>query len=444
MNQYNVVIIGGGPAGLNLAYPLKVAGLKVAVVEENLWGGTCPNRGCDPKKVLISAVEAQAHTEYMYQHGIENVAKIDWPALMAYEKTFTAPVSKSSKNSLIASEIDAIDGHASFIDEHQLKVGNQVITSDKFVIATGQRPRRLTNIKNESVMKTSTDFLKMDDLPKEIAFVGGGYIAFELAKIASAAGSIVHIIHHDDHPLGAFYSEYIKDLINENEKHNIHMHYNIDIREIETKQNQYVLKDDNGFQLKVDRVFTTAGRVANDDTLNLDKIGVNTNPGGIEVNDHMQTNVKNIYAMGDVVAKRIPKLTPVASFEAQYLAQLLTDKSNEAIQYPVIPTIVYGMPKVAQVGVQIQVALENSDKYEVNNLDTTNWFTYRRLRDPLAKVSVVRQKSDGKVVGAAMISSEADVLINEFTFWINHGGMSSEVLNQIFAYPTVTSDLKYM
>ncbi|KRN93660.1 dihydrolipoyl dehydrogenase family protein [Pediococcus stilesii] len=444
MTNYDVVIIGAGPGGLGLAYPLKQAGLNIAVVEENLWGGTCPNRGCDPKKVLLAAVEARMHSKYLVNNGIKAAPEIDWPALMQFEKTFTAPVSKNSRSGLSNADIDTISGHAEFVDSNTLKVGDKIIHSAKFVIATGQRPGRLMAVKNQELMLTSTDFLKMDQLPDEIAFIGGGYIAFELAMIAAAAGAKVHIIHHNDRPLKDFPKEYVDDLLKQMEAENIQIHLNTDIKEIKKETNRFILDDESGFTLKVDRAFVTAGRKPNDDTLNLEKIGVQTDRGGIVVNDHLETTIKGIFAMGDVISKSHPKLTPVSGFEAQYLAKLLNNQTTEAIDYPAIPTVVYGMPKLAQTGVKLQEALEHEDQYQIQTNETTDWFTYRRLGEPQAKVSVVRERKTNKIVGAVTMSSEAEHLINDFATVINHGGSASEINNQIWAYPTEASDLEYM
>ena len=444
MKKYDVVIIGAGPGGLGLAYPLKEAGLEVAVVEENLWGGTCPNRGCDPKKVLLAAIEAKKQNQYLLGNGIKNETQIDWPALMQFEKTFTDPVSKSSRSGLTDAQIDVYDGHAEFIDQHTLKIDQTTITSEKFVIATGQRPSRLTNIENQEMMQTSTDFLKMDHLPNELALVGGGYIAFELAMIASGAGAKVHIIHHNQRPLKAFPKAYVDDLIDQLKTQGVEVHLGIDLKRVEPKDERFELSDGQGFKQIVDQVFVTAGRKPNDDSLNLEKIGVQTDRGGIVVNEYLETSVDNIYAMGDVVSKALPKLTPVSGFEARYLAKKLTKATQAAIDYPAIPTVVYGMPKLAKVGVELDEAQQHPEQYEIKTAEMTEWFTYRRLQDPFAKISVIHEKSSGKIVGAITMSSEAEHLINDLTMIINQGGLVDQINNQILAYPTEASDLGYM
>ncbi|WP_353989801.1 NAD(P)/FAD-dependent oxidoreductase [Pediococcus argentinicus] len=441
MKKYDVVIIGGGPAGLGLAYPLKSNGQKVAVVEENLWGGTCPNRGCDPKKVLLSAVEAKRKGEYLVEKGIQDTPEINWDDLMRFEKTFTAPVSSGSKQGLVNAGIDVLDGHAEFESANILSVGSDKIESDRFVVATGQRPGRL-NINGDELLQTSTDFLNMDHLPKSLVFVGGGYIAFEFAAIAVAAGAEVHLIHHNDRPLKGFPKDGVDELINQLKKQGVQFHFNVNINKIVKDNSGIELSDGQVFDLKVSKGFVTAGRRPNDDTLNLNQIGVETDQHGIEVNDHLQTTVENIYAMGDVVSRKQPKLTPVSGFEAQYLSHELL-KGGDGITYPAIPTLVYGMPKLAQVGLSVEEAQKQANKYDINKLDMTGWFSYKRTNEPVSKAEVVIEKESNRIVGAFVISSEADTVINYLTMIINAKATMSEVQSQIFAYPTEASDLEY-
>ncbi|KRM94783.1 pyruvate 2-oxoglutarate dehydrogenase complex [Lentilactobacillus senioris DSM 24302 = JCM 17472] len=441
MNQFNTVIIGGGPAGLGLAYPLHSAGQKVAVVEENKWGGTCPNRGCDPKKVLLGAVEAQVKSDQLVGRGLNQTPQINWPQLMKFKQTFTDPVSDNSRAGLVSAGIEVFDGHASFVDEHTLSVGEQTITADRFVIATGQRPGRL-NVPGDEYLLTSTDFLSLPTMPAKIAFIGGGYIAFELAAIAAVAGAEVHIIHHNERPLKQFAQAAVAELMNQLEAKGVQFDLNVETQSIKREADQTVIQAPN-YELTVDQAFVTSGRVANADTLNLAAIGVEADRHGIVVNDHLQTAQPNIYAMGDVVAKRIPKLTPVSGFEAAYLSQELVE-SGAAIHYPEIPTVVFGMPRLAQVGISWQTAQEQSDKYRSQVSDMTNWFTYKHLNEPLAKAWMVVDKQTDQIVGATVISNEAETLVNYLTQIINTGQTMKQVKEQVFLYPTEASDLEYL
>lgn len=442
MEKFDVVIIGAGPGGGALAYDLKAQNLKVSVVEENLWGGTCPNRGCDPKKVLISALDAKRHAEHLVGKGIQKAPEINWVDLMKFEKTFTDPVSSGTKKGLEDAGITVIDGSVKFKDAHTIQVGEKQIQADKFVIATGARPGIL-EIDGKKHFKTSTDFLKMPTMPKIITFVGGGYIAFEFAAIASAAGAQVHIVHHNDRPLKAFPKADVKRLISQLEENGVQFHFGVDVSRIDKNAQGFELVSAQGFSLQTNEVFCTAGRVPNDDALALEQAGVTYSKRGIQVNDHLQTTAENIFAIGDVVDKSQPKLTPVSGFEAQYLAGYLAG-NQAAITYPAIPTVVYGETRLAMVGIKASEAEKDADQFEIKDLDLTSWFTYRCLNEPLAHATVITSRKTGAVVGASLMSSEADDFINYFAMAIN-GQLTPENLKQtIFSYPTAASDLSYL
>ncbi|MBU7563764.1 NAD(P)/FAD-dependent oxidoreductase [Pediococcus ethanolidurans] len=442
MDKFDVVVIGAGPGGSALAYALKAQNKKVAIVEENLWGGTCPNLGCDPKKVILAAVDARRRAQNLVGKGLQSAPVIDWPALISFEKTFTDPVSDGTKKGLQDAGITVIDGSVKFVDKHTILADQTKVVADKFVIATGARPK-LLDVDGKRYFETSTDFLKMTAMPHSITFVGGGYIAFEFAAMAAAVGEDVHIIHHNDRPLKAFAKADVDRLIAQLEDNGVHFHFGVDISRIENNADGYELVSAQGFSLQTDKVFCTAGRIPNDDTLALDKVGVEFSNRGIKVNDHLQTTSENIFALGDVLDKSQPKLTPVSGFEAQYLAELFAGQT-QAIKYPAIPTVVYGTPRLAMVGLSVEKAEAQKDNYTIQNLDLTGWFTYHRLNEPLAYATVITSKKTCAVVGASLMSGEADELINYFAMAINRQLTPENLKQTIFAYPTTASDLTYL
>ena len=440
MKNFDIVIIGAGPAGLAAAYKLKTKFNQIAVVEDDLWGGTCPNRGCDPKKVFLSAVEARDKINNFQGKGFNSVPTINWPELETFKATFTDPVSAGSRAGIVAAGITAIDGYPEFISRNQIEVNDQLIQADKFIIATGQRPSILNVDGNENLL-TSTDFLSLKQLPETVTFIGAGYIAFELATIANAAGAKVHIVHHNDHPLKHFETEFVKNLVEQLEAKGVEFHFNVDTKSIQKVDDKLVLQADD-FQLSSDLIFGATGRIANVDDLGLEKAGVEYSLGGINVNTSFQSTNENIYAIGDVVAKDQPKLTPVAGFEADFVAEELLSGQNQTIVYPAVPTLVYGTPQIAKVGVSVEAAAK-SEQYQVQALDMTQWFTYRKTNQSVVKAKIVLNNNQ-QIVGATVISEEAEQLINLLTMAINRHYTHQDVVQTIFAYPTVASDLEYL
>ena len=440
--NFDVVVIGSGVAGMAAASELASAGKKTAIVEADMWGGTCPNRGCDPKKVLVSAVEAKNSAQQLQGKGLDIVPTINWPELMAFKETFTSPVPEQSKKSLQSSGVETFFGKAEFLNVQTLQVNEDELTAEKFVIATGARPS-LLDIEGKEHFLTSDDFLSLPEMPNTITLIGGGYISFEFAAIANAAGAEVHVIQHNEKPLKAFDEELVGLLMEQLESKGVAFHLNVDISKIEPTENGFSLSDDSDFHLDSDLVFCTTGRIPNTEALKLENAGVEYDKKGITVNDFLQTNNPSIFALGDVLNKPQPKLTPVSSFEANYLVSYLTEKETSPIAYPSIPTMVFSGPKLAQVGVTTKTALNNEKDYELSTIDATKWFSYSRLNEPISTVKVITDKKTGLLAGATCLNNEADELINYFSQLIEQKISTATLSSHVFAYPTLASDLSY-
>lgn len=438
--KYDAIVIGSGPAGGAAAYGLQESGKKVAVIESELWGGTCPNYGCDPKKILLSAVEAKYKVKNLMEKGLESVPTINWEDLMQHKKDYTDFVPKNTTAGFDDAGIDYFEGQAEFIGPHELLVSGEVLTADQFLIATGQRSR-LLSIEGQDYLQSSRDFLEMSHLPEKIVFLGAGYIAIELATIANAAGSEVHIIHHNDQPLKEFDPELVDDLVQHLTEEGIQFHFNIDIKKIESLNPHFKLSADN-FEMTADLIFGATGRIPNIEALNLDKIGLQYTKQGIVVNQYLQTSLPHIYAVGDVIAKKQPKLTPVAGFEANYAVTAMNG-NQKPIDYPLIPTIVFGDKRLATIGLSQKELMDNPKEYHSQTIDLSSWYTYRRINEKEAKAKIVYDSSD-KIVKISILSSLADEVINDLYFVLEKQISKEEVSHFIFGYPTPASDLEYL
>lgn len=439
MEKYDAIVIGSGPAGNSAAYGLKEQGKKVAIIESDLWGGTCPNRGCDPKKMLMSGVEAQKRIETMLGKGFDQTPKIVWEDLMTFKKSYTDFVPQNTKEGLDAAEIDRYQGQASFLNANQIVVNDQELSANQFLIATGQRPAVLS-IDGQDLLQSSTDFLDLNHLPKKMAFIGAGYIAFELAVIASAAGSEVHIIHHNDRPLKEFDQELVNDLVEHMKADGIQFHFNVNTKSVELMHPNYRITGEN-FELVVDMVIGATGRIPNVEGLNLEKAGVSYDKRGIKVDEHLRTTQQNIFACGDVIAKKQPKLTPVAGFEAGYVVNAMNG-ATEAIDYPLIPTIVFGDQRLARIGLSERELADHPEKYHSETTDLSSWYTYHRINDQGAKIKIVYDEDD-KIVAITCLSQLADEVINYLLIILTKKMSHEEVEKYIFAYPSPASDLSY-
>lgn len=439
--DYDVIVIGSGPAGMAAAFGLQEKGKRVAVVEEFLWGGTCPNYGCDPKKILMSAVEAKARVAALAGKGLIGETTIDWPDLMDFKKSYTDQIPARQQGSLKEAGIATYQGQASFVSHHALQVDEGILSAHQFLIATGQGATTLP-IEGREYLHNSTDFLNLPQLPKRIAFIGAGYIAIELATIARAAGAEVQVIHHNDRPLKGFDEEMVQGLIDHLEEAGIQFFFNVDVTAVEQSGAGYrVLAPD--FELETDWVIGATGRKPNIEQLRLPRAGVAYDKSGILVNDHLQTSQPHIYACGDVVAKKAPKLTPVASYEAKYAVLAMTEATSEPLRYPVLPTVVFGDYRLARIGLSEAELAAHPERYHHQVLDLSGWYTYLRIQDQAAKVKLVYD-DQGMLVALTCFSSLADELVNYLVLVLNKQITTEEIGEYIFAYPGAAGDLGYL
>ncbi len=437
---YDVVIIGSGASGTTVAFEAQAAGLKVAIVEERSWGGTCVLRGCDPKKVLVGAAEARNLSTRLRGKGIKEAATISWTDLMAFKETFVEDVPESRLESFQEAGIETFFGPASFQNENTLQVGNDILSAKKIVIATGATPNTL-KVEGQEHIQTSDDFLSLEKLPDSVVFIGGGYISFEFASIALAAGRDVHIIHHNSEPLKKFDPDFVAALVATLKEEGIHFHFDTDITKINKNGEKLHIEGKNGFSLETDLIIGATGRTTNIAHLALDKANIDYTKKGITVNEKLQTpNHPHIYACGDVAATKGAPLTPVVSMEAALVAKNILG-GNEKIDYPAIPSVVFTSPKLASIGISMEEANANPEKYQIKNHDTTNWYTYRRTNEKIALAKIIEDRETGQIKGAHFLSEEADYMINYIAILMKANLTLADLQSVIFAYPSPASDL---
>ncbi|WDF83356.1 NAD(P)/FAD-dependent oxidoreductase [Lacticaseibacillus pabuli] len=439
--DYDTVIIGGGPGGLAAAYGLNDR-QHVAIVENNLWGGTCPNFGCDPKKILYGVVEHKRLAQNFSDKGIQSVPDIDWGKMMAFKRSYTDMVPGGTKSGLKASNIDAIEGSATFSDAHTITVAGRQITADNFVIATGAFPARL-DIPGKELFETSNDFLDQRVQPKQIAIVGAGYVATEIANIAVTAGVKVDLYQHNDRILRDYPEAFTKKLVAILSAKGVNFHWNTNVTRLAQADRGVELTTNQGDDVIYEHVYTAVGRPANTTDLKLCAAGVNTDRrGAIQVDEHMRSSAPNIYAVGDVVSSAMPKLTPVASFTGRYVAGAILG-DDATISLPPIPHTVFAGPELGKVGVSLDDAAAQPEHFTVSTQQVGSWYTYMRLADKDAMVATVTDKKSGQLVGATVLATNAEELVNYFTEIIADQKPASMLGKHIMVYPSVASDLGY-
>lgn len=439
MKRYDTIIIGAGPAGLAAAQEL-VERQQVLVVDEGTWGGTCPNFGCDPKKMLYSAVQAKNWSGRMTNVGLVGIPQINWPRLMAFKRRYTEPIPERTRASLQQRGVATASGAVTFLDPYTIEVAGEPYRADHFVIATGRTPVK-PEIIGADLLFTSTDFLDLDQLPHTVAFIGGGFVSLELATIAAAAGAQVHVIHHNRRLLRAFPEEATKRLLEAMQHMGVKFHFDATVTEATAVKSGVHLVG-QAVDLTVGKAFVGVGR-APALPMGLPNAGVVTTQAGITVNDHLQTSMPHIYAAGDVVAKAQPKLTPVANFEGRYVGlQLLGDEA--AISYPPTPEMVFGAVEVGQVGLSLAAAQAEPKRYTVLDQAVGQWYTYNRIQDASAQVITIVDRTNGQLAGAVVVGAQMEELLNLFTMAIAAKLPVDTIKHWLFTKPSAASDLPYL
>lgn len=445
MKKFDVIVIGTG-SGSIVAKRCASAGKKTAIIDSNPFGGTCALRGCDPKKVLVGVANILSLNQQLLGRGISTTAIASWKELMQFKESFTEPLPAKSDEELINAGIATFHGRAQCMSENTLRVNDEVLKAEKFVIANGAKARKLA-IPGEDLLIDSTQFLELQELPNDIVFVGGGYIAFEFANIAARFGVKVTIVHRGECPLENFDADLVKLLVKAGREQGIQIILNTEVTSI--------TKDNGGFSIRATRqgkelefltslAVHSAGRTADIEDMNLIKMGVATNKKGVEVNDFMQSiSNKNVYACGDANDKGFP-LTPVAAKEAIIAAGNLLKGNHTTINYGHVPSNVFSIPPLAMVGITEKKAKEDQLNYVIRCKDTSEWYSSRRLHETVSAFKVLIDKDTNQILGAHLLGNHVEEIINIFALAMNSGVKANDLKKTIFSYPTKASDIVHM
>src|SRR5437879_647332 len=400
----DLIVVGTGTAGSGPAFRCRRAGWRVAVVDELPYGGTCALRGCDPKKVLVGAAELADWHRRMQGRGITGDARISWPDLMRFKRTFTDPVPANREQAFEKAGIATYHGPGRFVSPDQLSVDGQVLEARHFVVAAGAKPRHL-GIPGEEYLLTSTAFLELDQLPPRIAFVGAGYISFEFAHVSQRAGAQATIIGRGK-PLQHFEQDLVTRLVDHTRSLGIELRLDTEVTGLEKRGGGYRLRlDAQGRRetIDADLVIHGGGRVPNTEGLDLRAADVATEPdGGVRVNEFLQsvTNPR-VYAAGDAAAApgSLP-LTPVAGYEGAIVASNLLKGNARTPDYRGIPSVVFTVPPLAGVGLTEAQAREQHLDIRVKTQDTSSWYSNRRVAETCAMFTVIVESQPDRVAGA--------------------------------------------
>ena len=442
--HFDTIVIGSGTSAYFAITTLNKAGKKVAVVDERPFGGTCALRGCQPKKYLVANAEAVALAGDLVGKGIAEAPRTDWPALQALTNEFLDGISDGELEEFESAGIETFAGRAQLTGPKEVTVGEHQLTANNIVIATGATPRR-SDIPGAELAHDSEHFLRLPELPERIVFIGGGYISFEFAHVAARAGAKeVTILHRSERVLKNFDPDMVDIVAEASKAAGIDIRVNEEPTSYERGSEGLLVHTKSGDSIEADLVIEATGRVSNLSLLAGDHGGVEHSPRGIVVDEFMRSvSNPDVYAIGDVIAGSM-MLATVADEEGKVAAHNILHGPTKPIDRSIVPGAAFTIPSLATVGLSEAQAKADGLDFKTNTGSTTGWASSKRIGEEHGGYKVLIDNKDDTILGAHIARHNAAEVINIFGLAIKYGIKAADLADFLWAYPTYTSDLKYM
>jgi glutathione reductase (NADPH) len=439
-HDFDLFVIGGGSGGVRMARVAAGHGARVAVAEERFWGGTCVNVGCVPKKIMVQAAEYGQWAEDAAAFGW-NITKgdHDWGKLAAARDAEVGRLSGIYGKLLQGAGVTSFDARATLEDAHTIRMGEQRVTAERIVIATGGRATKL-DIPGAEHGLVSDDLFTLKALPKQVAILGAGYIALEFACLLRGLGAEVEVFHRSPQVLRGFDADVRLSVTEAMVAQGIRMEAGVNATRLSTLDNGRVLLalSNNGMR-EVDAVFFCTGRDPNIQDLGLDRAGVDvTGSQAIRVDEDHATNIPHIFAIGDVTDRL--NLTPMATAAGHALADTLYGGTPRRASYDNVPTAVFTSPPIGTVGLSEEAAarLGPVDVYVTRFNSMRHVMTGREGRRILMKL-VVCQASQ-RILGAHMVGEDAPEIMQGIGIAVRMGATKQDFDRTIGIHPTVAEE----
>ena len=449
MAQYDVIIIGSGPGGYVAAIRCAQLGLKTACVEgRETLGGTCLNVGCIPSKALLHA----SHQLHEAEHNFAKMGlmgktpTVDWSQMMAYKDEVINGNTKGVEFLFKKNKIDWLKGWGSVPEAGKVKVGDTLYETKNIIIASGSEPSTLPGIDvDEQVIVTSTGALTLDKIPRKMVVIGAGVIGLELGSVYARLGTDVTVVEFLDAITPGMDAEVQKTFQKILKKQGMSFIMGAAVQDVErlktkTKVSYKLRKDDSEHQLDTDVVLVATGRKPFTDGLGLTALGVEmSDRGQIKTNDHWQTNIPGIYAIGDAIDG--PMLAHKAEDEGMATAEVIAGKHGH-VNYAVIPGVIYTHPEVANVGMTEDALKDSGRAYKVGKF---SFMGNGRAKANFAAdgfVKILADKTTDRILGAHIIGPSAGDLIHEICVAMEFGASAQDLAMTCHAHPTYSEAVR--
>ena len=450
--KFQAVVIGGGPGGYVCAIRLAQLGLKTACIDSRgTLGGTCLNIGCIPSKSLLNLSEKFHEAKNFSNLGIEvSNVKLNLQKMMQNKEKAVSVLTKGVEFLFKKNKITYFKGIGSFKSTNKIsildskKVEN-IIETEKTIISTGSEPLALPKVDfDEKTIVSSTGALSLKTVPKKMLVVGGGYIGLEMGSVWSRLGTEVHVVEFLDHITPGMDNEISKEFLKILQKQGIKFHLEVKVENIIKKTKGVVVttsnKEGKKLDFDCDVVLIAVGRKPNTKNLNLEKIGINLDSKKrIKVDKKYQTNIKNIFAIGDVIEG--PMLAHKAEEEGISVAESIAGQAGH-VNYDVIPGVVYTTPEVATVGKTEEQLKENQIAYKVGKFSFMANSRAKAINEAEGFVKILADSKTDKVLGVHIIGPHAGEMIAEMSLAMEFGASSEDIARTCHAHPTFSEAVK--
>ncbi len=449
--KFDVIVIGGGPAGYVCAIRSSQLGLKTACIESRgALGGTCLNIGCIPSKSLLNLSEAFHEAQNFSKIGIETGdIKLNLVKMMQNKDKAVTILTKGVEFLFKKNKVTYLKGKGSFLDTNKILVedknNKQTFESKNIIISTGSEATPLPGIEfDEKKILSSTGALNMPKVPNKMIVVGGGYIGLEMGSVWSRLGTEVHVIEYLDHITPGLDREISNEFLKILKKQKINFHLNTKVQKISKTENGVSISTTNKEDKKIiyagDVVLISVGRKPYTKNLNLEKIGIKCDDKGrVITNQNFQTNIKNIYAIGDVING--PMLAHKAEEEGIAVAELIAGQAGH-VNYELIPGVIYTSPEVAYVGKSEEELKKHNIEYKVGKFPFMANSRAKAIDKPEGFVKILANQKTDKVLGVHIIGPHAGEMIAEMSVAMEFGASSEDIARTCHAHPTFSEAIK--
>jgi dihydrolipoamide dehydrogenase len=448
MQKFDLVVIGGGPAGYTGAIRAAQLGNKVACIEkEKTLGGTCLNVGCIPSKALLNFSEKYEEAKKSFADiGIITEVKLDLAKMISKKERVVDDLCKGIEGLFVKNKITRIKAVAKIIDKNTIQVNGETISAKNILIATGSEVMNVPGVViDEKSIVSSTGALCLSKVPKEMVIIGGGYIGLELGSVWRRLGSKITVIEYSDRIVPALDFEIGKSFHKILEKQGVEFILNTKVIKADQDNGRVNLvisgvNDNKENKISCDVALVSVGRRANTNGLGLAELGVSVDQRGIiSVNDHFQTNYPNIYAVGDVI--KGPMLAHKAEEEAIAAVEFMNGQAGH-VNYNLIPAVVYTWPEVASVGATEEDLKKADIEYKVGKFPFLANSRARSTSNTEGMVKILADKKTDRVLGAHIIGPDAGTLIAEIVAYMEFGGSAEDIARTCHAHPTLNEAIK--